>query len=71
MIVSQTILFKFLDKKTNIYIAVFKNFWPDGKMVDQLPLAVLYELTLKFVKKMKNLHPIDNTQRKTYEFKIR
>ena len=50
MTVSQTILIKLLDKKT---LQFLKIFWPDGKMADQLPLAVLYELTLKFIKNEK------------------
>ena len=49
VIVSQTILIKFLDKKTNITLQFLKNFWSDGKVVDQLLLAVLYKLTLKFI----------------------
>ena len=50
--------FQFLEEKPNILHCNFYQFWPYGKMVDQLVLAVLYEFTLKFFKKMKNLHAI-------------
>ena len=45
--------FQFLDNKTNITLQLLKTFWPDGKMADQLLLAVLYELILKFIKNEK------------------
>ena len=74
MIVSQTILIKFLDKNTNITLQFKKNFWPDGKVADQLLLAVLYELTLKFIKYEKlaphSLRLETMGQRKTYKFII-
>ena len=45
--------FQYLDKRTDITLQFLKNFWPDGKMANQLLLAGLYELTLEFIKNEK------------------
>ena len=63
MIVSQPIQINFLDNKNQYYIAVFKNVSADGKMVDQLLLTMLYDFTLKFIKKMENFHSLVSDKR--------
>ena len=76
MIVSQTILIKFLDEKNNnITLQFLRNFWPESKVGDQVLLAVLYELTLKFITNEKfALHYLryeTMVQLKAYKFKMR